>query len=171
LGYALVHAGLPVEWDIDTAMTLAHEVETLLRGSDYRDLLANMYGNQPDRWSDSLAGHDRARFIINCFTRMRYCDSDGRLDLEHKGPPGTQPDGLTPWFEIPGRASANQHILFGHWSTLGEVSGHNVYPLDTGCLWGGHLTAMRIDEKPYIKTSIACPEAQKPKLTRQKARR
>ncbi len=161
LGYALVHAGLAPQWDIQTALALAHEVEAVLRGPGYRELLANMYGNEPAQWSDELAGHERERFIINCFTRMRYCDADGRLDLEHKGPPGTQPEPLMPWFEVPGRASARQHILFGHWSTLGEVSGHNAYPLDTGCLWGGRLTALRLDDDGGWY-SIDCPGAQVP---------
>lgn len=161
LGYTLIHAGLPPQWDIGTALLLAQEVEATLHGPDYRDLLAGMYGNEPTQWSSALCGDARTRFIINCFTRMRFCDAEGSLDLVHKGPPGTQPEGLLPWFEVPERASAGQHILFGHWSTLGEVSGHNVYPLDTGCLWGGRLTALRLDDDGGWY-SIDCPGAQVP---------
>jgi len=122
-------------------------VETVLRGAQLGEFIEHMYGNIPNRWSDTLAGWERLRFCVNCFTRMRYCDADGRLDFASKGPPGSQPAGLHPWFEVP-RASHGLKLVFGHWSTLGPRDEPGVYPLDTGCLWGGALTALRLDGEP-----------------------
>jgi len=171
LGYTLIHAGLPPQWDLNTTMSCAREVESELRGPHYRDYLESMYGNEPDCWSDSLSGQDRLRFITNCFTRLRFCDADGNLALEEKAAPGSQPAPFVPWFEVVDRASRNMRIIFGHWSTLGLHMGNGVVCLDTGCLWGNQLTAMRLDvgdvvgrdEKPDI-TSINCPELRKPGL-------
>jgi bis(5'-nucleosyl)-tetraphosphatase (symmetrical) len=145
LGYTLVHAGLPPQWDLGQAQACAHELEDALRRPQHAEFFREMYGDEPRRWRADLKGVDRLRFIVNCFTRLRYCSAAGDLELKHKGAPGTQPEGLLPWFEVPGRASAGLHLLFGHWSTLGEVRRHNVYPLDTGCVWGGRLTALRLD--------------------------
>ncbi len=145
LGYTLVHAGLPPQWDLATAQACARELETVLRGEDCAAFFRHMYGNEPRRWTPALAGMERLRFIVNCYTRMRYCDADGALDLKAKGPPGSQPEGLMPWFEVPGRLNRELHILFGHWSTVGESRDRNVLPLDTGCVWGGRLTALRLD--------------------------
>lgn len=161
-GYTLLHAGLPPQWDLALAQACAHEAETVLRGTAHREFLADMYGNKPDRWDASLGGHDRIRFIINCFTRMRYCTAKGRLDLDSNGPPGSQPDDCLPWFDVPGRRSRDMHIVFGHWSTLGKHSAPGVYPLDRGCLWGGELTAMEIGPKPHYH-SLDCPGQQRPK--------
>jgi len=107
-----------------------------------------MYGDQPDQWDDALSGMPRLRFIINCYTRLRYCDADGRADFKDKGAPGTQAKGLLPWFAAPRRRSAGTRLLFGHWSTLGRVSWpeHGVHCLDTGAIWGGKLTALRLDD-------------------------
>lgn len=151
LGYAMVHAGLPPQWTMPEALGYARELEAMLQGPDYKDFLAVMYGNEPDLWDPGLSGWDHHRFLINCFTRMRFVDADGRLDLKTKCAPGEQPEGLYPWYAVPGRRSAEEHILFGHWSTAGQSDGinyaaHNVYPLDTGCVWGGSLTAFRLDE-------------------------
>ncbi|MGD8380086.1 MAG: symmetrical bis(5'-nucleosyl)-tetraphosphatase [Gammaproteobacteria bacterium] len=146
LGYTLIHAGLPPQWNLATARACARELENVLRGEQRAEFFRHMYGNEPALWTDDLEGMDRLRFITNCFTRMRYCHPDGSLDLVHKGAPGTQPAELRPWFEMPDRASSDLHVIFGHWSTLGQVRGHNVYPLDTGCLWGGALTALRLDQ-------------------------
>jgi bis(5'-nucleosyl)-tetraphosphatase (symmetrical) len=122
-----------------------------------------MYGNKPNRWSPELAGMERLRFIINCFTRLRYCSSDGVLGLSEKGPPGSQAEHLLPWFEVPARASATERIICGHWSTLGFVNRHNVWSLDTGCLWGGSLTAVRIRKRrPLVATHRPCPGAAAP---------
>jgi bis(5'-nucleosyl)-tetraphosphatase (symmetrical) len=147
-GTALLHAGLPPQWDMQRARACAREVESALRGEDYAELLKEMYGNQPDRWEDTLNGVERLRFIINCYTRLRYCDAGGRADFQDKGAPGTQAKGLLPWFAVPGRRSAETRLLFGHWSTLGQVSWpqYGVYGLDTGAVWGGKLTAMRIED-------------------------
>ncbi len=145
LGYTLIHAGLPPQWDLAIATACARELEAALRAADYPEFFTQMYGDQPRRWSAELSGMGRLRFIVNCFTRLRYCSPEGELDLACKGAPGTQPAGFMPWFEVPGRASAGLYILFGHWSTLGEIKGQNIYPLDTGCVWGGRLSALRLD--------------------------
>jgi bis(5'-nucleosyl)-tetraphosphatase (symmetrical) len=121
-----------------------------------------MYGNRPERWSDHLTGWDRLRFIINCFTRLRYCDEHGRLALREKGAPGTQPPPYRPWFEIPGRRSTGSNVVFGHWSTLGPHTAPGIYGIDTGCLWGGHLTALRLDGPVRERLSVACPGARTP---------
>ncbi len=163
LGYTLIHAGLPPQWDTITAQSCANELEYVLRGHDYLEFFKHMYGNRPDRWSSSLQGIERLRFIVNCFTRLRYCTPEGELDLTSKGAPGTQPRGLLPWFTVPGRASAELHILFGHWSALGEVKGHNVYPLDSGCVWGGKLSALRLDgDDSGSWYCVDCPGARRP---------
>jgi bis(5'-nucleosyl)-tetraphosphatase (symmetrical) len=157
-GFAMVHAGLPPQWDLPTALACAGEVEAALRGPDYRDYLHAMYGNQPAAWTQSLAGMDRLRFITNCLTRLRYCELDGTLNLKEKGPPGTQPPGCLPWFEVPSRATRDDRIIFGHWSTLGYLATDNVWALDSGCLWGGHLTGIRVrKQKPIVPVQLDCP--------------
>jgi bis(5'-nucleosyl)-tetraphosphatase (symmetrical) len=163
LGFTLVHAGLPPQWDLATAGRCAQELETALRGADYAEFFRHMYGNQPARWSPELQGYERLRFIVNCFTRLRFVSAGGDLDLASKGAPGTQPEGYLPWFAAPGRKSAELHIVFGHWSTVGEVNGHNVYPLDTGCVWGGRLSALRLDgDDSGGWYCVDCRGAQKP---------
>ena len=167
LGLAMVHAGLHPHWSIDQAQTLAHEVETLLRSDTHITFYKHMYGDKPRMWADDMEGWSRLRFITNIFTRLRYCDAAGKTSMNTKGAPGTQPKGLHPWFEIKTRRSKNNEIIFGHWSTLTLVKKQrfiNVYPLDTGCLWGGKLTAMRIDKKPFSRIYIDCPESEKPKI-------
>lgn len=151
LGYLMVHAGLPPQWDRDQALACSRELEAVLQSPDFEGFLSAMYGNEPDRWEPDLAGNDRYRFLVNCFTRMRFVDADGCLEFETKCAPGEQPQGLFPWYAAPGRQTAEEHILFGHWSTAGQsdqedYSRYNVYPLDTGCVWGGTLTAFRLDE-------------------------
>lgn len=145
LGYVLVHAGLAPAWTLAEARSLAREVEDTLAGAGAKKLLRGMYGNKPTHWGGDLTGTERLRAVINVFTRLRYVTTDGGFDFEHTGAPGTQPPHLIPWFLAPGRRNAEEHILFGHWSTLGPVEAPNVYPLDTGCVWGGKLTAMRLD--------------------------
>jgi bis(5'-nucleosyl)-tetraphosphatase (symmetrical) len=148
LGYLMVHAGLPPQWDLELAQRCAGEVESVLRGDRLEAFLSRMYGNKPRQWSGELEGWDRLRFIVNCITRMRFCDRNGRLELKSSGPPGSQPEGYYPWYEIPGRASEGMNIIFGHWSTLRAPDIPGVYPTDSGCLWGGQLTALRIDTRP-----------------------
>ncbi len=162
LGYTLIHAGLPPQWNLAQAQACAREVETVLRDVAAPAFLAAMYGNEPARWDPALAGMARLRFTVNCLTRLRYCRATGEVEFRHKGPPGSQPEGLVPWFAAPGRRSAGQRIVFGHWSTLGAVDpAHRVFPLDTGCVWGGNLTALRLDSEPrYVR--IPCPGAQTP---------
>lgn len=155
LGFTLIHAGLPPQWDLRQALSCASEVEAVLRGDGYGEFFQEMYGNRPNRWSDGLAGWDRLRFIVNCFTRLRYCMPDGRLMLKEKGRPGTQRSGALPWFSIPGRASRDLRILFGHWSTLGPRPEPGIFPLDTGCLWGGELTALRLEDRQRFRWD--CP--------------
>jgi bis(5'-nucleosyl)-tetraphosphatase (symmetrical) len=146
----LVHAGLPPQWGIEEARARASEVEHTLRGKHCYAFLRSMYGNEPDRWSEDLQGEERQRFITNCLTRMRFCARSGRVDLKSKGAPGTQPEKLLPWYAVPGRASRDTRVLFGHWATLhlgpAQTEDHNVVGLDTGCVWGGELTAMRLED-------------------------
>lgn len=145
---AVLHAGLPPQWDMAQARACAHEVEAVLGGDNYVDLLAGMYGDEPAAWSEGLRGMQRLRFIVNCYTRLRYCDENGRADFTPKGAPGTQPAGLLPWFAVPHRRSRETTLIFGHWSTLGQVHwpAYRVYGLDTGAVWGGSLTALRLED-------------------------
>lgn len=158
--FCLVHAGLPPQWDFATAKKMAIMAERALKRPDYSYFLNQMYGDKPNLWSDNLKGMAKLRFIINSFTRMRYCDVEGRLDFAHSGALGTQPDHLHPWFALPQRKSLEQRIIFGHWSTLGYYQGHNCYAIDTGCLWGGQLTALKLSH-PVQRISIDCPGMKK----------
>jgi bis(5'-nucleosyl)-tetraphosphatase (symmetrical) len=153
--FTLVHAGLPPQWTVDDAIERAAEVEAVLSGTDCAEFFRQMYGNEPDRWSDGEKGWDRLRFIVNCLSRMRYCEANGRLDFRDSGAPGTQRKGLLPWFKLPNRRSAGAQILFGHWSTLGFRVVDGCYALDTGCLWGGELTALRLDGEMQ-RVAIPC---------------
>lgn len=161
LGYTLVHAGLLPSWDLATARALAAEAEAALRGPEVEALFAHMYGDQPDQWDPALTGWPRLRVIINAFTRLRFCTVDGRMDLRPKGAPGSQPPGLLPWFQVPGRKSRALRILFGHWSTLGLWNGDGAIGLDSGCLWGGRLSAVRLDAEPVF-FSVPCEQRQIP---------
>lgn len=155
LGMTLIHAGLPPQWDLDTARACAREVEAVLRGPDPDRFFKHMYGNKPRKWNPELEGWDRLRFITNSLTRLRYCDDKGRMCLTAKGAPGSQPKPYIPWFQVPDRLSKDMEIIFGHWSTLGEVSAPGIHALDTGCLWGGELTALRLEDRQRF--SIGCP--------------
>jgi bis(5'-nucleosyl)-tetraphosphatase (symmetrical) len=145
--FCMVHAGIPPQWDFHHAKQMAHLVQEALQGKAYQNLLKSMYGDKPDIWTPILRGLPRLRFIINCFTRMRYCDSQGRLNLTYNGPPGSQPAALMPWFAVPNRKKFDHKIIFGHWSSLGYYEGNNCYGIDTGCLWGGQLTALKLAEQ------------------------
>jgi bis(5'-nucleosyl)-tetraphosphatase (symmetrical) len=161
LDYVMIHAGLPPQWDLATAKSCAGELENLLRSEHYLEYFQGMYGDMPDIWSEKLRGVERWRFITNCFTRMRYCSAEGHLDLDAKGKPDKQNDKtLYPWFRVPGRRSAGTRILFGHWSALGLVRENNITSLDTGCVWGGSLTAMRLDTPDPRFISVACTPKQ-----------
>lgn len=156
LDTALVHAGIPPVWKIKTALKRAHEVEQVLQKNNYAKFLKSMYGNRPDQWSKDLQGNERLRFIINAFTRMRYCDINGRLDYDNKLAIGTQPKKLYPWFELPRKKSFTTRIVFGHWSTLGYMQKKKFIALDTGCVWRGKLTAIRVDKNNPIPISVKC---------------
>lgn len=162
LGYTMVHAGLSPQWNLATAQNCAHELETVLRGEAYRDFLKVMYGDRPRKWRWWLQGDKRLRYICNCFTRIRYCTRDGKLALQEKGAPGSQAKDFVPWFEVPKRASQQLTLLFGHWSTLGAFHAPGIYALDTGCVWGGSLTALELTATPPIFTDVACTAAQNP---------
>ena len=155
--FALIHAGLPPQWDLQDALSCAREVETVLQGPDYSHYLHAMYGNEPVRWSSSLSGMDRLRFITNCFTRLRYCAADGTLALKEKASPGAQSPDCIPWFSLPDRATRDVRIIFGHWSTLGYAAEHNTWALDTGCVWKGRLTAIRVRRRKTVEPiSVPC---------------
>ncbi len=162
LGATLVHAGIHPAWDLAAARERAAELQAVLAGDRWRDFLEHMYGNQPDRWHPELTGWDRLRFICNSFTRMRYLHRDGRLNLIDNGAPGTQPPGDVPWFDFPGRQTAGERIVFGHWSTLGFVQRPDLLALDTGCVWGGRLTAARLERTDAAVVAVDCPAYRRP---------
>jgi bis(5'-nucleosyl)-tetraphosphatase (symmetrical) len=141
----LVHAGIPPPWTVAEARAEAQEVEAQLRGRKWRYALREMYGGEPSAWSRKLPAVDRRRYTINALTRMRYCDRRGRIDLSYSGAPGTQPKGLIPWFDVPERRAEGTHVVFGHWAALGLLRRRDVTALDTGCVWGNYLTAVRLD--------------------------
>jgi bis(5'-nucleosyl)-tetraphosphatase (symmetrical) len=145
LGFTLVHAGIPPQWDLKQARCCAAEVETCLRGADYKFLLAEMFGSEPRLWRDELQGIERLRFIVNGLTRMRFCSADGTLHFAEKGPPGSQPRHLIPWFLVPGRRNNDLKVVFGHWAALGYYRAPGIYAMDSGCVWGNRLTALRLD--------------------------
>jgi len=149
LGFSMVHAGLPPQWKVGKAIKRAKEVEDILQSDDWPIFFQHMYGNEPVKWSKSLSRWDRLRYITNCFTRLRYCGKDGSLALKFKGRPNESELGQTAWFDMPGRKSHLDRIVFGHWSALGTGQYGNVFSLDSGAVWGGQLTALRIDKKPY----------------------
>lgn len=151
LGYCMSHAGLPPQWDIPTAAQLAQEVETVLTSDDAANYFRQMYGNSPDLWHPELEGMDRLRCITNYFTRMRFCTLEGQLEFASKEGLNSQPEGFIPWFSHPQRKAKDQRILFGHWAALeGLVKVDNVFALDTGCVWGGKLTAMRLEDGEFF---------------------
>lgn len=153
LGFALVHAGLFPRWSIADAERIAREIEDKLASTTHHRLLRQLFGNKPDTWNPKLRGIERWRAGINIFTRMRYCDVRGRIGFGEKGTPGTQRPGMYPWFSVPGRVERELRIVCGHWSTLGRFVGLGVHAIDTGCVWGGALTAMRLDgEEPEFVT-------------------
>jgi bis(5'-nucleosyl)-tetraphosphatase (symmetrical) len=161
-GWLMVHAGVVPQWDATQTLALAAEVEAHLRSDALGEFLQVMYGNEPAQWSDDLAGHDRLRFVINTFTRIRYCTADGRLEFATKEGLDAAPAGYFPWFEAPGRRTAGTPIAFGHWSTLGLINRADLLAIDTGCVWGGQLTAVRIDGGRREVIQVACEQAQRP---------
>jgi bis(5'-nucleosyl)-tetraphosphatase (symmetrical) len=156
LNACMVHAGLPPQWDLALARECARELENALR-RDPAKLFERLYGDQPDRWDEALEGEERLRFIVNCFTRLRYVDAEGRLALRAKGSPKkAQSKALIPWFEASDARWRGSRIIFGHWSTLGFFSNAHVTGLDTGCVWGDRLTALRLDVPDAKPVQVAC---------------
>lgn len=153
--YALVHAGLLSSWNISLATELAQEVEAVLRGENFHEFFLHMYGDEPNYWHDGLADYDRLRVIINAMTRMRVCTPEGKMDFSYKGQLRSIPPGYLPWFEVPNRASRSTTTIFGHWSALGLQIRDNVIALDTGCLWGGKLTAIRLEDRKVFQVPCA----------------
>ncbi|MEQ1487792.1 MAG: symmetrical bis(5'-nucleosyl)-tetraphosphatase [Methylotenera sp.] len=145
--YLMVHAGLLPQWTAEQAMNYALEVEAALQGADYLHFLAHMYGNLPNSWHEDLTGLDRLRVITNALTRLRVCDAEGVMEFSFKGELLDVPSGYMPWFDAPNRATQGTQVIFGHWSALGLQQRKNIFALDTGCLWGGQLTAMNLETK------------------------
>jgi bis(5'-nucleosyl)-tetraphosphatase (symmetrical) len=150
----LVHAGLLPQWDIAAAQSLAREVEAELRGPRYSKFLETLYGSRPDRWTDDLSGADRLRVIVNAMTRMRFCTPEGVMEFETKGETTRAPRGYLPWFDVPDRKSASSTIICGHWSALGLRLAPNLLALDSGCVWGGQLSAIRLEDRRLYQ--VAC---------------
>jgi len=160
--YCLVHAGIAPQWNFPQALSCAAEVESILRSERYSEFIAVMYGDKPDHWDASLEGMDRLRYIVNVFTRMRYCNTQGQLNFEYSGAPrANEHSELIPWFEFPKRETIERKIVFGHWSTLGFHEDAQCIAIDTGCLWGGKLTAIRLDNSSYKRFSVNCPNYRK----------
>lgn len=158
-GYVLVHAGLLPGWTVEQAQRLAVEVEAELRGAGHREFLAHMYGNSPHAWSDELSGYKRLRVIVNAFTRMRIVTLQGEMEFRFKGELHDIPSGHLPWYQVPGRKSCDATVIFGHWSALGLLLEDNAIALDTGCLWGGPMTALRLEDRQLFQVACINPVA------------
>jgi bis(5'-nucleosyl)-tetraphosphatase (symmetrical) len=163
-GLLMVHGGLLPQWDEAQALQLAAEVEAVLRGPGLVDFLSVMYGNEPAQWDDSLTGASRLRVIVNAMTRLRFCTPEGVMDLKASGGLNDAPPGYLAWFDVPGRRSAGATIAFGHWSTLGFMRRPDIISMDTGCVWGGCLSALRLGASPdaHELIQVECEQAQAP---------
>jgi bis(5'-nucleosyl)-tetraphosphatase (symmetrical) len=161
-GWLMVHAGVVPQWDAAQTVALAAEVEAMLASPDIGEFLTRMYGNEPDRWHDSLQGVPRWRCVVNSLTRLRFCAQDGTMEFLTKEGAGGAPEGFMPWFEVPGRRTEGTPVAFGHWSTLGLINRDDLLSLDTGCVWGGQLTAVRVDGATRELIQLDCPQSQKP---------
>lgn len=158
--YLMVHAGLLPAWSPEQAVALSREVETVLQGEGFGEFCRRMYGNTPDRWDGALTGYDRLRAIVNGMTRLRLCTLEGAMDFAYTGNLEHAPEGLIPWFEMPGRASEGTKVVFGHWAALGLRLRDDLLALDTGCLWGGRLTAVRLEDRKVFQVPCAQPPPQ-----------
>jgi bis(5'-nucleosyl)-tetraphosphatase (symmetrical) len=161
-GWLMLHAGVVPQWDAAQTVALAHEVQAMLAGPDIAEFLPQMYGNEPERWDDRLQGVARWRCVVNSLTRLRFCSADGVMEFKAKEGAGAAPEGFMPWFDVPGRRTAGTPVAFGHWSTLGLINRDDLMCLDTGCVWGGQLTAARIDGATRELIQLDCPQAQRP---------
>ncbi len=157
--YLMVHAGVLPSWRPERALELAREVESILRGDGYRNFFEHMYGNHPNHWQDDLSGMSRLRVITNALTRLRVCTAEGAMDFRFKGELADIPEGMIPWFDMPDRQSAAATLVFGHWSALGLMMRDNLIALDTGCLWGGELTAVRLEDRRVFQVPCAAEDA------------
>ncbi len=155
----MVHAGLFPAWSAERAAELARETEQVLRSEDYAAFFDRMYGNRPRGWSDGLTGLERHRVVINATTRMRCLDDDGQMDFDYKQGLDPMPDDLVPWFAHPARRSTDVEVVFGHWSTLGYHAEDRIHALDSGCVWGGHLSALRLEDRELFQVDSEMPEA------------
>ena len=160
-GYLMVHAGVLPQWDVPQTIALAAEVESILRGEDYRYFLSHMYGNQPNHWDEAWHGMARLRVITNALTRLRVCTLSGEMDFRFKGTLADIPAGYKPWFAIEPRRTSGAMLLFGHWSALGLLLRDNLAALDSGCLWGGRLTALRLEDRRVFQVPCAPKDAVK----------
>ena len=158
--HLIVHAGVLPQWTTEQTLALAEEVSAVLRGPDWMNFLAQMYGNEPVRWHDDLRGTDRLRCIVNALTRLRFCTAQGEMEFATIEGPGQPPAGYLPWFDVPDRQTQHTPIVFGHWSTLGLTLKPNVIGLDTGCIWGGKLSALRLSDRKLLQ--VDCPQYQRP---------
>lgn len=161
-GVLMVHAGVLPQWTAQTTLGLAAEVEAVLQGSELADFLPQMYGNRPARWDDTLYGVARLRVIVNALTRLRFCSAEGEMEFDTKDGADAAPAGFMPWFDVPTRRTREVTVAFGHWSTLGWLGRDDVLALDSGCVWGGTLTAVRLDAAGHERITVRCPQAQKP---------
>ncbi len=161
-GWLMVHAGVLPQWDTAQTLALAREVEAMLQGPDLATFLPQMYGNTPAQWHDGLQGVARWRCVVNALTRLRFCTADGTMEFATKEGAGGAPEGYMPWFEVPGRRTAQQPVAFGHWSTLGLINRDDLLALDTGCVWGGHLTAVRLTPEGREVVQVPCERALQP---------
>jgi bis(5'-nucleosyl)-tetraphosphatase (symmetrical) len=159
-GALFVHAGVLPQWSVGKTLSLAAEIEKRLRAPGYRDFLATMYGNRPARWDDGLEGADRARCVINALTRLRFVAADGTMDLTVKEGAAAAPPGFVPWFDHPARATRGTPVVFGHWSTLGLLMREDAVCIDTGCVWGGALTALAWPSRRLSR--VPCPPYRRP---------
>ncbi|KVC24516.1 symmetrical bis(5'-nucleosyl)-tetraphosphatase [Burkholderia pseudomultivorans] len=160
----LVHAGVLPQWDTTLALELADELQRALRAPDWRDTLQKLYGNEPNQWSPNLKKRDRMRVAFNAFTRLRFCTPDGVMDFKANGGPDSAPPGYLPWFDVPGRRTANVTVVFGHWAALGLMLRDNVVALDSGCVWGNQLSAVRLSADPAQRTvtQVQCEACRTP---------
>lgn len=162
-GVLSVHAGVLPSWTLAQTLALASEVESVLRGPDLTDFLQQMYGNEPAAWRDDWVGVGRLRVIVNALTRLRFCTAEGVMEFASKEGVGAAPSGFMPWFDVPGRKTADVTVAFGHWSTLGQLQRRDVWAMDSGCVWGGCLSAMRLDgDGQGEMIQVKCEQAQKP---------
>ena len=159
-GMLMVHAGVLPQWDVDLTMELAHELETALRGKNWKETLAGLYGNEPSRWSKNLKGIERLRIICSALTRMRFCDRNGAMDFSTSGGLDSAPAGYMPWFDVPERRTSELTVVFGHWAALGLTLRDNLVGLDSGCVWGNRLSAVQLEADPAQRTvtQVACTE-------------